>query len=575
MKKTFQNKLRKSKGVLLILISVFLCATSYGQEKNPLFQIQNAFETGELSIDEAILQQINLLTNHDHTTDLPVKCGAPLFLMMEKYEDQISEKTKFNYINAFSSPVSLASESYVSASGKFIIHYETTGTDAVPLSDENNNSIPDYVEWIAEAADFSHVQILDLGFTDIFSVKSMPYEIRVADSDAYGFVPTPNAPYIGIENDFIGFPENDDPEGDVKGAVKVTMAHELKHVFQFVQNGWVGDPDRWLEMDATLYEEVVYDEVNDYYNYLDGFSSNFFGSPRTSLIPGSYEDIAWALYFEERFGNTFWTQVWDEIETESPEIDFLKAVENVLQNFELNFEEATVENLLWHYASGIDNSVLSYGFDERAVYPGPRIEENFVGFQDTLSGIERISRFAGKYFEFDLIDELNQFLRINILPSSSNIQTGLIAFYNDFTVKTRLIVNPTANEHNIDETTFSLTNLDRLGVVFFNSSTTKTDTVQFLVDNYEPILISPQLSQNYPNPFNPTTIIDINLPSTQQVKLTVYDYLGRLVQVLVEDNLPVGITPIPFNASNLASGIYLYRLETEASTITRKMTLIK
>ncbi len=224
MKKTFQNKLRKSKGVLLILISVFLCTTSYGTRKESLFQIQNAFETGELSIDEAILQQIKLLINHDHTTDLPVKCGAPLFLMMENYEDQISEKTKFTYINAFSSPVSLASESYVSASGKFIIHYETTGTDAVPLSDENNNSIPDYVEWIAEAADFSHVQILDLGFTDIFSVKSMPYEIRVADSDAYGFVPTPNAPYIGIENDFIGFPENDDPEGDVKGAVKVTMA---------------------------------------------------------------------------------------------------------------------------------------------------------------------------------------------------------------------------------------------------------------------------------------------------------------------------------------------------------------
>ena len=92
-----------------------------------------------------------------------------------------------------------------------------------------------------------------------------------------------------------------------------------------------------------------------------------------------------------------------------------------------------------------------------------------------------------------------------------------------------------------------------------------------------------ELSQNYPNPFNPTTTIRFSLPDASLnpsqggtlVKLTVYNVLGQQVAVLVNDILEAGVHTINFNASELNSGIYIYKLEAGSFVQTRKMTLIK
>ena len=83
------------------------------------------------------------------------------------------------------------------------------------------------------------------------------------------------------------------------------------------------------------------------------------------------------------------------------------------------------------------------------------------------------------------------------------------------------------------------------------------------------------LEQNYPNPFNPSTVISFNLPVASDVQLTVYDMLGRKVSTLVNSKLQAGTQTIQFNASNLASGIYLYELKAGSVRLTQKMTLIK
>ncbi|CAN0521510.1 unnamed protein product, partial [Scytosiphon promiscuus] len=188
-----------------------------------------------------------------------------------------------------------------------------------------------------------------------------------------------------------------------------------------------------------------------------------------------------------------------------------------------------------HFASGRDNSPLSLGFDERALYPGPRIEETFLDLQLMLTEMESFSRFSGKYFKFDVLQQNSNYLRIDILPSSTEVQTGLIVYYDDLTVETLLLTNPIANELTFEETGFSWSQIDRLGLLFFNSSTTASQSVQFQVYDYASIDISsPELYQNYPNSFNPSTIISVALPFSQQIKLTIYDYLGREVQVLHE-----------------------------------------
>ncbi|MBI5471414.1 MAG: T9SS type A sorting domain-containing protein [Ignavibacteriae bacterium] len=95
-----------------------------------------------------------------------------------------------------------------------------------------------------------------------------------------------------------------------------------------------------------------------------------------------------------------------------------------------------------------------------------------------------------------------------------------------------------------------------------------------------------KLEQNYPNPFNPTTTIRFALnPSLSQqervfeervrVILKVYDVLGREVATLVNENLAPGSYETDFSALNLSSGIYLYRLESGNSFVTKRMTLLK
>ena len=83
------------------------------------------------------------------------------------------------------------------------------------------------------------------------------------------------------------------------------------------------------------------------------------------------------------------------------------------------------------------------------------------------------------------------------------------------------------------------------------------------------------LAQNYPNPFNPKTVIDYNLPSANFVKLTVYNSIGKEITQLVNERQTPGKYQVTFDASNLTSGVYFYKLETAGFIETKRMMLIK
>jgi len=83
------------------------------------------------------------------------------------------------------------------------------------------------------------------------------------------------------------------------------------------------------------------------------------------------------------------------------------------------------------------------------------------------------------------------------------------------------------------------------------------------------------LFQNYPNPFNPQTNINYQLAINSEVKLTIYDVTGREIRTLVNNYQPAGSYNIIFNASDLTSGIYIYKLTTQNYSQSKKMILIK
>ncbi|MFA7421922.1 MAG: T9SS type A sorting domain-containing protein [Melioribacteraceae bacterium] len=115
-------------------------------------------------------------------------------------------------------------------------------------------------------------------------------------------------------------------------------------------------------------------------------------------------------------------------------------------------------------------------------------------------------------------------------------------------------------------------NDDRMPLIVLDSKYTKVSVEK--IDNNIPTQFN--LEQNYPNPFNPSTQIKFGISEASNIELKIYDILGREVAVLInKEFMNAGSYSVKFNAGNLASGIYIYKLSTEKNTISKKMQLLK
>ncbi len=118
-----------------------------------------------------------------------------------------------------------------------------------------------------------------------------------------------------------------------------------------------------------------------------------------------------------------------------------------------------------------------------------------------------------------------------------------------------------------DNWLFGWTALDQLGYVGLISDV-EENQLGGVPESYS-------LSQNYPNPFNPSTSIEYTIPEAGLVKLSVYNILGQEVASLVNGLKNAGTHSVTFDASELTSGVYIYRLEAGSNIMTHKMTLLK
>ena len=111
----------------------------------------------------------------------------------------------------------------------------------------------------------------------------------------------------------------------------------------------------------------------------------------------------------------------------------------------------------------------------------------------------------------------------------------------------------------------------------YNSGITKTYQfpTEIKEDNYDILPNTVTLKQNYPNPFNPDTKISFSIPAKREVKLIVYNILGQEVTTLADGEFTAGYHEVEFDGSGYASGVYLYRLRTGETSITRKMQFVK
>ncbi len=277
---------------------------------------------------------------------------------------------------------------YVSPESHFSIHYDTIGTEAVPADDIDINGIPDYVERIGLYADSSYRHYHNtLDYIPPPKESEDPYTIYLVRIAAYGAT-IPRIPgdsswndytsRIEIHCDFAGpsFGPNDDPEGRVIGDQKVTCAHEYYHAVQLAydfnyNNLW------WMECTSTYFEDVLFPEVNDNYNYL----SSFFNYPDTFLTAPTfhvYSTFIWASFLVEKFGLDMLKSSWEYLRY----YDVIPSIDSALNLYEQKIKSVFSEFTLWNYYTS-DRADPLYHTDG-AYYPQVEIDQIFTGFPTTI-----------------------------------------------------------------------------------------------------------------------------------------------------------------------------------------------
>jgi hypothetical protein len=104
---------------------------------------------------------------------------------------------------------------------------------------------------------------------------------------------------------------------------------------------------------------------------------------------------------------------------------------------------------------------------------------------------------------------------------------------------------------------------------------TSTGGVTAVREDGHPVVQEFMLKQNYPNPFNPSTTIQYALPHRSQVTLVVFNILGQQVAELFHGTVEAGLHEVRFDGSSLPSGVYVYRLQAEGRSQSRKLLLVR
>ncbi len=159
----------------------------------------------------------------------------------------------------------------------------------------------------------------------------------------------------------------------------------------------------------------------------------------------------------------------------------------------------------------------------------------------------------------DIPDSIDSFG--NLTPGSSRECSGIYS----------LNIDPKCADNNLGSINLSV-NIFSNGDLFWTDSTDIPTNLKQIDQN---IPKSYSLSQNYPNPFNPSTSINFALPKSEFVSLKIYNILGEEIASLVNNKLQAGNHSYQFDGSNLASGVYLYRIEAGEFQDVKKMILIK
>ena len=304
---------------------VFAAAQGGGNGKTSLDLIEDDYVVGALDKDNAnryrayaVLASEKLPQKYKSTT---IGKDATESMVRQALEwDGLSKSTQQEILDLRANGFADLKNSFETT--HFVLHYTTASTaDAVPATDNSGiRGVPDYVEIAARSwEDIWQREVVQLGYPAPKGVTSQnKFHVYYSKLSYYGYTMPANvdlqavtpvplgtaSAFIVINNDFSGFPANDEDRTGTEvirsGALKVTQAHEFMHALQFNINvygsGWL------MESHATWAEDAVYDGVNDWHWYINRFLV-------TPEIPIFNRFLYGAAYFQNYLSETYGVDV--------------------------------------------------------------------------------------------------------------------------------------------------------------------------------------------------------------------------------------------------------------------------
>jgi hypothetical protein len=334
----------------------------------------------------------------------PDKCGMSAVMNFVSNRDRLDPSLMASLgVQLYARPA--LPKAYVSDSGHFLVHYDTSGINAVyePTVRTLVDTVPDYVVMTARIADSVYTHIIDtLGYpappSDGFYAAGgdSAYDIYLLDVGAqyYGLTYIDSAnlatlkatSFLELDNNYQSIAIYANRPLD---AVRVTVAHEFFHAVQFgidfteKENPFQANARQyWMEMSAVWMEEEMYDDINDYYVYLP----YFFNDPTISLqaFGGDYNLHPYGagvfpIYLAQRYGKKIIRDIWLECAARGVGPQFLEACDAAVRAADPpdgSLATAINEFSLWNYFTGQYASVApaGIGYKERANYPAIPIE---------------------------------------------------------------------------------------------------------------------------------------------------------------------------------------------------------
>ncbi len=519
------------------------------------------------------------------------KCGLWLSFEVARNWNQFSDQQK-NRLRTLMSPKSFHRDTII---GHFKIFYDTSDYNEPALLDEYGQRIPNtslaFVDSVGKYFNHSWEYFIDtLGYLPPpMQVGQLYYVIEIENlgSSLYGetvfsesdridnYIPPRYTSYIRIDNDFM------DVYSKGIAGVKVTSAHEFHHAIQLGSYGFLNTDLYFYELTSTWMEDVVFDEVNDYYQYI----KNSRGEPRgqfrypdisftSSSQNVSYSRAIWGKFIEKRYSRNVMRRTWETIRSQ---YNSIQALDSALVEVGGSYRQAFREWTTWNFNTGPSSDTVKY-YSEARHYPkiikrSPiKYAHTYTSFTDSIQAVSSVYQpICIVNLPFDSCTTPNMMIAV------SNLDIGSLGSSQRFRFTYELA--------NVGDDTFTLLN----NGIFVRLKTEGKDswsTQEYEIDsttNQIPSIVSDV--KVYPHPFLPKgrkpLIFRLPAASEKFGKLYIYSISMDLVFEKEIELMSLNFEPkIEWDGhdnrgSLVPSGIYFYVIFVEGKMYNGKFAVIR